>query len=477
MEAALLEARFAELLGPEQIVSDRESLSAYDSDLTENPPGHAELAVKPTTVEQVQEIVRLAAAEQIPIVPCVARTNVGGLAIPSRGGVVVDLSQMNRVHELDRENMYALIEPGVTFGQLKELLDREAPELIVSFPLSPVYASVLVNALLDGLGNLSLRHGTSSEQIGGVEVVLPDGTLARTGTAAISNHWLSRAPLPDLTGLFVNWQGTTGIVTKLAMQLWPRPKLTRRLFIATGDMARSFALVRELARTELCRDPGGISWPAGKMLLGVPRPLHRDPSEPEFFVYLDIGASDKDELAYKERAIKRALEHHRKAGLPVSASLSIDELIAVAPSFGRFAEFPMTLDFLLDYPGGGLTWVGTYGPTAKWPEGAVRCARLMTERGFPPLIVSRPMKGGHFGVLRLICSFDQGDADEVQRVGELNRELLDICVELGFVPYKAPDWMLRELGDRTDPGFKELLGRIRRTLDPAGIMNPGRLPL
>jgi glycolate oxidase len=477
MEAATLESRFVELLGAERVVTDRDALSAYDSDLTENPPGHADLAVKPATVEEVQEVVRLAAAEQIPLVPCVARTNVGGLAIPSRGGVVVDLSDMNRVLELDRENMYALIEPGVTFGQLKELLDREAPELIVSFPLSPVYASVLANALLDGLGNLSLRFGTSSEQIGGVEAVLPDGMLVRTGTAAVSAHWLSRAPLPDLTGLFVNWQGTTGIVTKLAMRLWPRPKLVRRRFITSNDMAGSFALIRELARTELCRDLGGISWPAGKMLLGVPRPMVRESTEPEFFVYLDIGASDEEELAYKERALRRVTDRHRRSGLPLTASLTVDELIAVAPSFARFADFPMTLDFLLDYPGGGLTWVGTYGPTARWEQGATRCAQLMTERGFPPLIVSRPMSGGHFGVLRMVCCFDRHDADEVQRVTDLNRELLEICLELGFVPYKAPDWMMSRLAERSDPGFRDLLNRVRSMLDPAGIMNPSRLPL
>jgi glycolate oxidase len=478
MEAAVLETRFAEAAGSaDRVVADRESLAAYESDLTENPAGRAELAVKPTTVEQIQEIVRLAAADGIPLIPCVARTNVGGLAIPSSGGVVVDMTDMNHVVELDRENMYALIEPGVTFGQLKELLDREAPELIVSFPLSPIYASVLANALLDGLGNLSLRFGTSSEQIGGLEAVLPDGRLVRTGTAAISSRWMSRAPLPDLTGLFVNWQGTTGIVTKLAMQLWPRPKLTRRLFIAASDMRRAFELVRELARTELCRDLGLISWPAGKMLLGVPRPLARDPDEPEVFIYLDVGASEEEELSYKERAIRRAVKAHRQAGLPIAATIPMEDLIAAAPSFGRFAEFPMTLDFLLDYPGGGLTWVGTYGPTAAWGQGAARGAALMSERGFPPMIVSRPMKRGHFGVLRFVCCFDRGDADEIERVRSLVRELLEISLELDFVPYKAPDWMWQAMASRTDPGLRELMARVKQMLDPAGIMNPGRLGL
>jgi FAD/FMN-containing dehydrogenase len=101
----------------------------------------------------------------------------------------------------------------------------------------------------------------------------------------------------------------------------------------------------------------------------------------------------------------------------------------------------------------------------------------MSERGFPPMIVTRPMKGGHFGVLRFVCCFDRGDEDEVARVKELNRELLEICLERGFVPYKAPDWMWEAMSGRIDPGFRELMGRVKQMLDPAGIMNPGRLSL
>ena len=477
MEASTLQRRFSDALDEARVIAEPDALSAYAADMTECEPGAPELVVKPRSVEEVQAVVRLAAADGIPLTPAVARTNVGGLAIPARGGVVVDLSEMNRVVELDRDHMIALIEPGVTFAQMKDLLDREAPELTLSYPLSPIYASVVANFLLDGLGNLSVRHGANGEQIGGLEAVLPDGSLVRTGMGAVSEHWLSRAPLPDLTGLFLNWQGTSGIVTKLAVQLWPRPRLTRRLFIATGDMAGSFAVVRELARAEVCRDLGGISWPAGKMLFGVERPLERAPGDPEFFVYADLGGEDEDELRWREGRVDAALSRAAAGGLRVVGKLSIDDLIAVAPSFGRFADFPMTLDFLLDHPGGGLTWVGTYGPTARWEEGATRCAALMVERGYPPLIVSRPMKGGHFGVLRMVECFDRGSDEEVARVGELNRDLLDISLELGFVPYKVPAWAWERMSGRMDPGYADLLHRVKRLLDPAGIMNPGRLGL
>jgi FAD/FMN-containing dehydrogenase len=478
MEAAVLQRRFADAVGGDRVIADPEALSAYAEDMTECEPVRPDLVVRCQTVEEVQAVVRLAADQGVPLTPAVARTNVGGLAIPAPGGAVVDLVAMDRVVELDRDHMCAVIEPGVSFAQMKELLDREAPELTLSYPLSPIYASVAANFLLDGLGNLSVLHGANGEQIAGLEAVLPTGELVRTGTAAVSGRWLTRAPLPDLTGLFLNWQGTTGIVTKLAVQLWPRPAHGRRLFLLAQDMGRSFGLIRRLARGELCRDLGGISWPAAKMLFGVERPVERVPGEPEFFVYLDIGADDPAELSRRERAVGRAVaEARRDDGLEVSASLSTEELIEIAPSFGRFADFPMTLDFLLDHPGGGLTWVGTYGPTARWEEGATRCAELMVSRGFPPLLVSRPMKRGHFGVLRMVERFDKRDPGEVERVRALNLELLEVCLDLGFVPYKTPGWAWERMSGRMDPGYLELLERVKRTLDPQGIMNPGKLGL
>jgi hypothetical protein len=167
----------------------------------------------------------------------------------------------------------------------------------------------------------------------------------------------------------------------------------------------------------------------------------------------------------------------------VAAIAPIDELIEVTPSLARFADFPMTLDFLLDYPGGGLTWVGTYGPTMGWEEGAVRCSELMRSYGVPPLLVTRPMKGGHYGVLRMISLFDKSDPDEVAKksdpdevakVKDLNQELLRLTLDLGYIPYKAPGWAAAGMEDRMDPGFRKLLGDVKGLLDPAGIMNPGR---
>src|SRR5206468_10829845 len=90
--------------------------------------------------------------------------------------------------------------------------------------------SVVANALLDGLNNLSMRHGAMGQWINGVEAALHDGTLVRTGSGAVVGSWFARAPLPDLTGLFVPTQGTTGADTFAALQLQPKPALRRRWF-------------------------------------------------------------------------------------------------------------------------------------------------------------------------------------------------------------------------------------------------------
>ena len=259
-----LRDRCVELLGRERVIAAPEALAAYASDMTEIAPGDPELVVKPVSAEQVQGIVELAAAERVPLTPVVARMNVGGLAIPRDGGIVVDMSDMKRVVHLDRDHKHAVIEPGVSFEQLKRELDAEAPELTLSFPLAPPYVSVVANFLLDGLGSLSLRHGSAGEQIGGLEAVLPDGTLVRTGAGAVSPIWFSRGPLPDLTGLFVNWQGSTGVVTKMAVQLWRRPPLSRRLFVFSGDLAGAFPLVRDLTDADVCHDLSAITWPTAR---------------------------------------------------------------------------------------------------------------------------------------------------------------------------------------------------------------------
>src|SRR5438552_10270270 len=200
----------------------------YLTDVTENPAGKADFVVRPGTADEVQAVMRLAHERSVAVTPIVAGYNVAGIAIPRAGGLVLDLTRMDRIVEIDHDAMYVVVEPGVTFGQLKAHLDEHAPELVYTYPFAPPFTSVMANALLDGLNNLSMRHGAMGKWVNGVEAVLPDGEVVRTGSGGVVDSWFSRSPLPDLSGLFVSTQGTTGIVTRISLQLQPEPPHRQR---------------------------------------------------------------------------------------------------------------------------------------------------------------------------------------------------------------------------------------------------------
>lgn len=462
-------------LGSDRVRTDDVTRAAYGRDTTENPEGVPDAVVYVRDVEELREVVRLAGVARVPLVPRVAGTNLGGLAIPSRGGWVVDLAAMNRIVELDLENRIAVIEPGVTFVQLRRTLDELSPKLTIGYPLSPPDTSILANCLLDGLGNLSLRHGTMGEWISGLEVVRADGSLVRTGAwAAGVSVPFSRAPLPDLTGLFVSWHGTTGIASKLAVELWPLQPFRERSFVLAYDRAATLRALRELPALDVLDDLGGLSWPVAKLLFGVTHPRERDPGEPEFFFYVDLSAATRALFDAKRDAVREFIRGLRRDGLRVEDPIDIPALVRLEPRLGKLAEFPTRLDFLLDHPDGGLTWVGTYGPLSRFDAACTAGIAVVERHGFPPTIVARPMKGGHFAVLRFIQLFRHDDEDDRARVRRCNAELCDVLHGHGFVMYKTPAWAIDRYRPHLDPGFVRLVREVRDVLDPDRIMNPGR---
>jgi FAD/FMN-containing dehydrogenase len=446
-----------------------DAVDDYLTDLTENPPGKADLIVRPGTADEVAAVLALASSEGVAVTPIVAGYNVAGIAIPRDGGIVLELKRLDRIVEVDHDAMYVVVEPGVTFGQLKEHLDAEAPELVYTYPFAPPFTSVMANALLDGLNNLSMRHGAMGQWINGVEAVLADGTIVRTGSGAVVDSWFSRAPVPDLTGLFVSTQGTTGVVTSIALQLQPKPVARERWFAFAFDLPSAYTAMRAMARTGSFDDVGLMTWPAAKMLFGATRDLVRDPDEPLAFLFVDITGASDAELAARTTLARQLLE---AAG--IESIFGVDDLVKVVPHYAKLAELPTTLDFLLDFPGGGLSWVGSYGPGQTWVDGASAGLALLEEAGFPPFLVARPMAGGHYFVLRFVACFDKGDEDEVRRVRDVMGRLADSVLDHGYVPYKPSADAAARIRSRAHPGFAALYDRVRDALDPEHRMNPGR---
>jgi FAD/FMN-containing dehydrogenase len=461
-----LKDALAAVVGPEHVDPAGDN---HLQDVTENPPGHAEFVVRPKTADEIRALLVLARERSIPVTPVVAGYNVAGLAIPRQGGVVLDLTRMDAIVELDHEAMYVVIEPGVTFAQLKAFLDVEAPELVYTYPFAPPFTSVMMNALLDGLNNLSMPHGAMGKWVNGLEAVLADGEVVRTGSGGVVDRWFSRAPVPDFSGLFVSTQGTTGIVTRIALQLQPKPQHRRRWLAFAEDLESAYGVMRALARTGSFDDCGLMTWPAAKQLFGATRDLQKADDEPFAYLMIDITGASEGELEARVDLGKRLLAEHG-----IEQRFDADEVARLVPALVKMADLPTSLDFLLDFPGGGLTWVGSYGPGDRWVEGAHAGLELLTEHGFPPFLVARPMDRGHFYVLRFVANFDKGDPDEVERVRTVMGKLADAVLDHDYVPYKPSADAVHRILDRAHPGFVRMLERVRDAFDPDRRMNPGR---
>jgi FAD/FMN-containing dehydrogenase len=456
------------VVGKRHVLVD-DAVAPWLDDITEHPPGKAECVVSPGSRDEVVAVMEVAAAHGTAVTPVVAGYNVAGIAIP-QGGIVLDLKRLDGI-EVDHDAMVVVVEPGVTFEQLKTHLDRECPELVYTYPFAPPYTSVMANALLDGLNNLSMRHGAMGKWITGVEAVLADGTVVRTGSAAVVDSWFGRAPLPDLTGLFISTQGTTGVVLRAGLALVPKPAHRRRWFGFAWSLDSAYAAMRSIARTGSFDDVGLMTWPAAKLLFGATEGFARADDEPLAFLFIDITGASEAELEARV-----ALGHHLLDDAGIDSVFEVDHLVKLLPGMAKLAELPTTLDFLLDFPGGGLAWVGSYGPGASWVAGAEAGMDVLEQHGFPPFLVARPMDGGHYFVLRFVACFDKGDAYAVARTRGCMGALTDCVLDHGYVPYKASAPAAERIVDRADPGFATLLSRVRDSLDPDRRLNPGRWP-
>ena len=452
-------AELEKIVGAEFVSTALPDLYSYSQDMTENEPSWPDFAVMPGSVEEVQEILRLANREKIPVVPIVGGGNIGGLTIPLKGGISLDMRRMDRMIEFNEVDMYIVVEPGFTYGHLKRYLDQNAPQLTYSWPVAPPASSLTCNALLQGLGNLSTRLGVHSDIINGLEVVLPTGEVVKIGSCAVSPSWFGRAPLPDIAGMFIGWQAATGVVTKISLQLWPKLPYAEGISFLTYDVGATFRFMRRIARTRIVDDHMLLTNDTTKVLMTrTTGPFESVPGEPEFMNTMTIRGNTEDELQAKTAFRDQLMKEEFK-----------DTKVDVMPGQPQEGPIRGIIDAL-----GGCTWVGTYAPTSKWEETVPKSYPIFDKYGLPRVVFLRPFKEGHFGQWRPIMAFNKANPEEVERVRKAMREIVALALDCGYVPYKTPYWAVKMMIERADPNFVELVRRVKKMLDPNNIMNPGR---
>jgi glycolate oxidase len=208
-------------------------LYEYDGSIDKH---RAQAVVFPMSARDVSDVVKLCNARGVPYTARGAGTGLSGGAIPSRGGVLISFARMNRILEIDLENLCAVVEPGLVNLRLSQAVAHEKL-LYVPDPSSQKACTIGGNVGENSGGPHTLRYGVTTNHTLGLEYVLPDGEIVEVGGSAPD------APGYDLTGLYVGSEGTLGIATKVICRLVPMAEAVKTLLVVFPTVAAASAAV------------------------------------------------------------------------------------------------------------------------------------------------------------------------------------------------------------------------------------------
>ncbi len=444
------------IVGKDRISSHPEEVYFYSRDGGTQDPCEPSCVMMPKSAEEVAQILRVANKDNIPVVPMGAGLVLSGLTRPLKGGIVLDLKRMNSILEIDEQSRYALVEAGVSEGQLKSYLARHHPGLKHSLPDAPPMATIGGNILIHGSGHMSQATGFHSEMLNGLEVVLPTGEICRIGSCSASEYWFSRAPLPDLAGLFIGWNGTTGVVTKLSIKLYPAPSHEDVMIFVTENPDYLPDIIHKITATELAEDLVINTQPRPDWIGGFQ------------LTSINLTAHSEEEMKLKKRTIRKCLDEYieKKEGgfMHLVPEMRDGFLEAPQRSVSRFADVKK---------GGGFEYVGAIMPVKLLPQAYRDGISIAEKHGTSYSIMIRIIGRAHCMMAAYAYGFNRADDEDVQKAKRALDDANRSALRLGGIPWKSELPGQKLIIEKMDPNTFRLITRIKNLLDPNRIMNPG----
>lgn len=490
-------AAFADAIGEDWVLATDQDRQTYADIYAPGPEDEwpPAAAVAPGSVEEVQEVVRIANRFRTPLWTISRGKNLGyGTAAPRLPGtIVLDLGRLNRIREVDADLGYCVIEPGVSFFDLYEHLQRNESGLMISVP-GNAWGSVMGNALDHGVGYTP--YGLHARQICGMEVVMPDGGLMRTGMGAMSgNHAAHLFPFnygPSWDQMFT--QSNLGIVTSMGLWLMPEPETSLQLSMAIPKEEDIGWVIDTLAPLKI----SGVidqsifipSWLGKIVLMGQRKDFWDRPGAiPEWRVqelldehdlgYWDVSLrlyGDEGIVEAKAAVIRAAFEEHIDTSFTEAWWRRGEPVNAMDATMGVPSAVALQMG---DWVGGRSAHLG-FSPvvpaSSKHVLGQLKLSRELMAKYDLDFYASFTM-GGRFCNNINMLMYDRDDPEGVERVRNLFDELIVKTQAAGYGEYRAHlKWMdaVAQSFDFNDNAMTRYTEIVKDALDPNGVVSPGK---
>ncbi len=449
-------AELTSLVGADRFTTGLSSRELHSRDVSHHRGAPPAGVIFPLTTDEVSRTLAWCCDNEVPVTPWGAGSSLEGNPIPSCGGLVMDLTRMNRIVEIRREDLQVDVQPGVLRKELNRQLGRHG----LFFPPDPGADATIGGMIANNASGVqTVKYGATRDRVLRLEVVLPDGSVIHTGTRA---HKSSSGY--DLTRLFVGSEGTLGVVTEATLKLagLPAQVLAATVPFATLDGAAEAVAAMMGAGV----DPAALELVTPGLLALMNREAGLGLAEaPSLFVELH-GVSE----AALAEAAALAEEICRACGASAFASGIARE--ARAELWRARHEALETIRRA--HPGKETLIVDVAVPISRLPELVVFAQGVVDRSGVPGYVFGHAGDGN----FHVVLAGDPDDRDVWPRIEAANERVVARAIELGGtctgehgIGIGKRRWMESEHG----PGAVALMRAIKRLVDPQGLMNPGKM--
>ncbi|MCC6179407.1 MAG: FAD-binding protein [Chloroflexi bacterium] len=446
---------FERIVGPDGVLWRPYDLMLYEYDGSIDK-ARAEAVVFPRGALDVSAIVRLCNRRGVPYTARGAGTGLSGGAIPSQGGVLISFARMNRILEIDEENLRAVVEPGLVNLRLSQAV-AHLDLLYVPDPSSQKACTIGGNIGENSGGPHTLRYGVTTNHTLALEVVLPNGEIVETGGKALDY------PGYDLTGLFVGSEGTLGIVTKITCRLVPMAETVKTLLVVFPTVAAASHAVSGIIARRIV--PAALEMMDNLCIQAVEsRARVGFPLDAEAVLIVEVeGLAEEIETVAEEIAavcrgydalnVKVAQDDAERGRLWAARKGAFGAIGAITPDY-------YTVDGVV--------------PRSKLPAVLAEIGEISKRSG---LRIANVFHAGD-GNLHPLVLFDADRPGETERTVEAGAEIMRLCAESGG-SLSGEHGIGMEKKDLMPLIFSEndveIMQRVKRALDPRGTCNPDKV--
>ncbi|MHA1860702.1 MAG: FAD-binding oxidoreductase [Candidatus Ranarchaeia archaeon] len=438
-------AKLQAIVGAKYVTDELSRCEAYSADFGVVPRRRPEFVLRPGSTKEISDVVKLANQYLVPVIPRGAGTAQEGGCIPSQGGIVLDLTRLNRILNIDEDTGRVTVEAGIIFSKLIGVLEEKGWKIGIA-PSGSLAGTIGGHLSKAGVGWGNILYGTQGDQVIGLKTVLPTGEIIKTGSGALPRgRTITRYVLgPDITGLFIGAEGAMGVVTEITLAIYPLPELVYMARYWLKDIETAMQVFRKISHQ---RTAVYIS-------------LTQSYPDVVFDVVIE---GDKDEVDRREEKINSWIKD--------VGGHKVDYDVPETAYKDRFWEFALA------YRRGIAAMICFYAPIEESVE-ANRTMREIIETYdirdygvdmYPTLTLMEHAVGMYFR---------EDDVEEKEKIRKAAEALMKAALERGWAPYtKGRQWaqVLHNVMEHTV--YWKTLMSIKKTLDPNNIMNPGVLGL